>query len=322
MKAVFLDGRSLDRDDLDFSALRAAVSSLDIHAVTPASRVQERIRGYDVVITNKVEINADQLPDAGPRLICVAATGINNIDMPACAAHGITVTNCQGYGTDSVAQHALALMLNLATRMPNYQRAVQHGDWHRSDQFCLLDYPIMELAGKTLGIVGYGTLGQRVAELGRAFGMQIRIAARAGARAETQGGAQEQRVPLEQLLPQVDVLSLHCPLTPATRNLIGRHELALMKPSALLINTARGGLVDEAALVEALQRGQLAGAGLDVVDGEPPDTDAALFHQPVPGLIITPHCGWAAREARQRVVAQLAENIVQWQSGYPVRVVT
>ena len=314
MRAVFLDRESLDRGDLDFTALDGMVNGLTSHERTHPQEVVDRLTGADIAIVNKVVLDQErlaQLPDL--RLVCVAATGVNNVDLDACRAAGIRVTNCQGYGTDSVAQHAFALMLALATRMPDYQRAVRRGDWGRSTQFCLLDYPIMELAGRTLGLVGKGTLGGRVAELASAFDMEVLQAQRPG------GPAQSGRVPLERLLPQVDVLSLHCPLTDATRGLIGAEELALMKPHALLINTARGGLVDEHALADALRSGRLGGAGFDVLTEEPPRQGNALLDPELPNLIVTPHSAWGSREARQRIVAQLAENIAAYGSGEALR---
>ena len=255
MRAVFLDRETLDRGDLDLAELEATVDELVSYQRTAREEVVERLTGAGVAIINKVPMDAEtihRLPDL--KLICVAATGVDNVDVAACREAGVAVANCRGYGTDSVAQHTLALMLTLATRLPDYQQAVAAGDWERSPQFCLLDYPIVELAGRTLGIVGMGTLGGRVAALAEALGMTVRVAARPGAE-PTPG-----RVPLDDLLPVVDVLSLHCPLTDATRGLIGARELALMQSHAFLINTARGGLVDEQALADALRAGRIGGA--------------------------------------------------------------
>ena len=316
MKAVFLDGYSLDRNDLDFSPVRAQVSSLDIYPKTQTTELSQRLALYDVILVNKVLLDRTSLENSNAKLICIAATGTDNIDLSACRDFGITVTNCQGYGTDSVAQHALGLMLNLSNHMFEYHQAVKDGHWHKSTQFCLLDYPIRELAGKTLGIVGYGTLGQRVAELGKAFGMNILISARPGSPPDNG------RVAFDELLQRVDFLSLHCPLTGATYHLIGERELSLMKPTACLINTARGALIDEAALAHALEERRIGGAGLDVVDGEPPGANCPFFKQSLPNLIITPHSGWGALEARQRIVQQISENIEKWAEGKPFRVVS
>ncbi|MGJ7459909.1 2-hydroxyacid dehydrogenase [Halomonas sp. MA07-2] len=315
MRAVFLDRESLDRGDLDLVPVEQVVDTLVSYPQTTSEQVAKRIRGHDIVIVNKVVLDRQALAANPPRLICVVATGTNNIDLQACRDLGITVCNSRGYGTDSVAQHALCLMLALSTRLIDYHQGVARADWHRSSQFCLLDYPIQELAGKTLVIVGLGTLGGRVAELGSALGMTVKVAARPGA--ETDGN----REPLETLLPRADVISLHCPLTESTRHLIGEKEIAAMKPTALVINTARGGLIDEHALADALRHGVIGGAGIDVVDGEPPAQDSPLLVEPLPNLIVTPHSAWGAREARQRIVGQLVENIVAWQVGTPTRVV-
>lgn len=315
MSAVFLERESLDRGDLDLDSVEQIVEALVSYPQTSSEQVAERIRGHDIVIVNKVVLDRQALEASPPKLICVVATGVNNIDLPACRDLGITVCNSRGYGTDSVAQHALCLMLALSTRLIDYHQGVARGDWHRSSQFCLLDYPIQELAGKTLVIVGLGTLGGRVAELGSALGMTVKVAARPGSKADTG------REPLEMLLPLADVISLHCPLTESTRHLIGEKEMVAMKPTALVINTARGGLVDEHALADALRRGEIGGAGIDVVDGEPPAKDSPLLCEPLPNLIVTPHSAWGAREARQRIVGQLVENIESWQNGAPIRVV-
>ena len=314
MKAVFLDRESLDRDDLKMAALEGAVDSFVSHQRTSPEQVAERLADADIAVVNKVVLDravVQRLPDL--KLICVAATGVNNVDVDACREAGIAVANCRGYGTDSVAQHTIGLMLSLATRMFAYHRAAMRGDWGRSAQFCLLDYPIVELAGRTLGLVGLGTLGGRVAELARALGMEVLVAQRPG------GAPEPDRVPLDELLPQVDVLSLHCPLTDATRGLIGARELAAMQPHAFVINTARGGLVDEQALAEALRAGRLGGAGFDVLTAEPPREGNVLLDDSIPNLIVTPHSAWGSREARQRIVEQLTENVSADRRGEDLR---
>ena len=315
MKAVFLDSETVG-EGVSLDAVRDAVDSLHCHDRTDAEATVARMRGHDVVISNKVIIRRPQIQalEKPPKLICVAATGTNNIDLDACADAGIQVCNARGYGTDAVAQHALGLMLALSTRLLDYSAAVARGDWQQAPQFCLLDYPVRELAGLTLGIVGHGTLGKRVALLAEAFGMRVLLAQRPGSGGETPG-----RLPLAELLPQVDVLSLHCPLTEATRNLIGAPELAAMKRDALLINTARGGLVDEGALAAALRAGRLGGAGFDVLSEEPPRNGNVLLEGGIPNLIVTPHTAWASREARQRICDQVAENIRTWRAGAPIR---
>lgn len=317
MRGVFLDKDSLDRGDLDLSGLTHSLSHMDYYPATPPDQVVARIAKANVVITNKVVISAETLALAPKlKLICIAATGTNNVDLEASARRGISVCNCQGYGTASVVQHVFALLLALVTRLPTYQQAVTQGHWQQAPQFCLLDYPIRELAGKTLGIVGYGELGKGVAKIADAFGMDILIAQRPGTLEPEEG-----RTPLPALLPQVDVLSLHCPLTAATQGLIGAWELALMRRDAILINTARGGIVDEAALAKALRRGALGGAGVDVLTEEPPVQGNPLLAADIPNLIVTPHCAWGSREARQRLVLQLVENIEGYLTGNPLRVV-
>lgn len=314
LNAVFLDSATLD--DLDFSALQACFDTLTLHSASTPEQVVERLRGAQVAISNKVPLTKPVLaacPDL--RLVLVSATGTNNVDLAAARARGITVCNCQGYGTASVAQHCLALMLALATRLPDYQAAVRAGRWQQAPQFCLLDFPIMELHGKTLGILGHGELGSAVARLAEAFGMRVMVGQLPG-RPERPGN-----VPLDELLAQVDVLSLHCPLTEQTRNLIGARELALLKPGALLINTARGGLVDEQALADALRSGHLGGAASDVLTEEPPRNGNPLLAPDIPRLILTPHSAWGSREARQRIIEQLAENARAFQAGAPIRVV-
>lgn len=316
MRAVFLDRDSLDTGDLDFSALERVCGTLQYHAASERDEVCTRIQGAGIVISNKVMLDAETLRQAQElQLICIAATGTNNVDLDAARARGLVVSNCRGYGTQSVAQHAIMLMLTVATSFNAYQRELRAGAWQQARQFCLLDHPIRELGGRVLGIVGYGELGRATAQLAQAFGMQVRIAALPGR------PAGEERVPLAELLPQVDVLSLHCPLTAETRGLIGAAELAAMKSDAILINTARGGLVDEAALVAALRRGRLGGAGVDVLSAEPPLAGNPLLVDDLPNLIVTPHNAWGSREARQRLVDQLVENVQAFIAGAPRRVV-
>ncbi len=309
-KAVFLDTATLDKGDLDLSKLAATPFDWEFHSNTAREQVPERIRQASLVVSNKVILDREVLRQAPElKLICVAATGTNNVDLKAAAEQGVGVTNVTGYGTATVAQHTFSLILALTTRLLEYQAAVRRGDWQRSDMFCLMDYPIREIAGKTLGIVGYGTLGRGVARIAEAFDMEILLAQRPG------GAPQPDRLPLQELLPRVDILTLHCPLTPATQNLIGAAELALMRPDALLINTARGGIVDEQALAEALRSGALGGAGVDVLTREPPADDNPLLQDDVPNLIVTPHNAWASREARQRLLDGVTANIRDYLAG-------
>ena len=313
MKAVFLDCESLDKNDLDFSALREVFTDLELYPSTLATQVLERVRHTDVVITNKVVLDAETLKQClSLKLILISATGTNNVDLAQAKAQGITVCNCQGYGTSAVAQHTLMLMLALATSVIQYDHAVKQGEWNKSPIFCLLDFPIVELAGKTLGILGYGELGQAVAKLAEAFGMKIIV----GALPNRSTG---NRVALSELLPQVDFLSLHCPLTEETRDLIDNKAIEKMKPSAFLINCARGGIVNEHDLATALRTGKIAGAATDVLSVEPPKEGNVLLANNIPNLIITPHSAWGSVDARQRIVQQLTENASAFQQGKPIR---
>ncbi|WP_122585274.1 2-hydroxyacid dehydrogenase [Pseudomonas viridiflava] len=316
-RAVFLDHTSLDLGDLDLGTLRESFGELVLHASTTAEQVAERLKGAQVAISNKVVIDAGTFsacPDL--KLVLVTATGTNNIDLVSAREHGVTVCNCQGYGTPSVAQHTLLLLMALATRLPDYQQAVHQGLWQKSKQFCLLDFPIVELEGKTLGLLGHGELGGAVARLAEAFGMRVLLGQIPGR------PARADRLPLTELLPQVDALTLHCPLNDNTRDMIGAYELSLMKPHAFIVNTARGGLINEQALADALRNGHLGGAASDVLSVEPPVAGNPLLAGDIPRLIITPHSAWGAREARQRIVSQITENARAFFAGAPVRVVS
>ncbi|TFY92544.1 2-hydroxyacid dehydrogenase [Pseudomonas kairouanensis] len=316
-RAVFLDHPSLDLGDLDLSELRSSFSELQLFSDTTPHNVIERLQGAQVAISNKIPLNTETLAACPQlKLILVSATGTNNVDLDAARAHGITVSNCQGYGTPSVAQHTIMLLLNLATRLKDYQQDVSAGKWQQAKQFCLLDHPIVELEGKTLGLLGHGELGGAVARLAEAFGMRVVLGAIPGR------PARPDRVPLDELLPQVDALTLHCPLNEHTRNFIGARELALLKPGAFVVNTARGGLINEQALADALRNGHLGGAATDVLSVEPPVHGNPLLAGDIPRLIVTPHNAWGSREARQRIVGQLAQNARSFFSGAPLRVVS
>ena len=316
-RAVFLDHPSLDLGDLDLGPLRRCFGELQLWSDTAPANVIERLQGASVAISNKILLNAATLaacPDL--KLILVAATGTNNVDLEAARVQGITVANCQGYGTPSVAQHTLGLLLALATRLIDYQKAVSDGQWQQAKQFCLLDFPIVELEGKTLGLFGHGELGSAVAKLAQAFGMRVLIGQIPGR------PARADRLPLDELLPQVDALTFHCPLNEHTRNFIGARELALLKPGAFVVNTARGGMIDEQALADALRSGHLGGAATDVLSVEPPRDGNPLLANDIPRLIITPHSAWGSREARQRIVGQLAQNAEAFFNGTALRVVS
>jgi glycerate dehydrogenase len=313
MKAVFLDNEGLD--DLFISNLEEECRSLEKFRTTTPLEVEARIADADIVILNKVKVSRQHL-EAAPsvRLICVVATGTDVVDLQAAAELGVTVCNCQAYGIDSVVQHVFSMMLALHTNLLAYHAAVQAGRWQTASQFCFLDYPIIELRGKTLGIVGFGNLGRGIAEIARAFGMKVVVAGRPG-------NPQDDRPSLREMLAEVDVLTLHCPLTDQTRNLLNTETFALMKPTAFLINCARGGIVDESALVEALETKKIAGAAVDVLSIEPPKDSNPLLEAKLPNLIITPHVAWASKEARQRIIDQTVENIRAFKAGRPIRTV-
>ncbi|AGA89174.1 lactate dehydrogenase-like oxidoreductase [Thioflavicoccus mobilis 8321] len=311
-RGVVLDLATIDAGDISLANLAATCRTWTHHRATPADAVAERIAGAQVVVTNKVILDRARLAAArGLRLVCIAATGTNNVDLAAARELGIAVTNVAGYATPAVVQHVFAGILAHATRMAAYRASVAAGDWSRSGRFCLLDHPIHEIAGRRLGIVGYGELGRAVARIAEAFGMEVLIAQRPG------GPPEAGRLPLAELLPRVHVLSLHCPLAENTRGLIGATELAAMRPDALLINTARGGIVDEAALAEALRRGHIGGAVVDVLSVEPPPPDHPLLAPDIPNLTVTPHVAWASREARQRLIDGVAAKIAAFAAGEP-----
>jgi glycerate dehydrogenase len=248
--------------------------------------------------------------------VAVAATGVNNVDVAALRARGIGVSNIRCYAGVSVSEHVLALMLSLRRRLIEYREDLRAGAWQRADGFCLLTHPIADLKGSTLGLVGHGDLGAHVAALARALGMRVLVAERRGA-----ASARPDRTPFEQVLREADVLSLHAPLTPDTAHLIGAAELALMKPTALLINTARGGLVDEAALARALVDGAIAGAGIDVLPEEPPRHGSPLLDLDLPNLLVTPHIAWASAQSMQALADQLIDNLDAFARGEPQNLV-
>ncbi|WP_444888033.1 D-2-hydroxyacid dehydrogenase [Microbulbifer sp. JMSA008] len=307
MRGVFLDAMTMKLGELNIQSLKNSLDHWDFYEATSAKQTAERIADADVVITNKVVLDRTLLEQARSlKLICVCATGTNNIDLQAAQDLGIPVRNVQGYAGASVPQHTLALILALASRWHHYHQDVMTGRWSQSEIFCLLDHPVVELAGKTLGIIGYGELGQRVAKLGEALDMQILVAE------SFSGEKRADRAPLAQLTKESDVISLHCPLTKQTEKLIDRDFIANMKSGALLINTARGGLVDEEAVADALRSGKLGGAALDVLSEEPPPASHPLLATDIPNLIITPHNAWISRESRQRLLDGVVNNIEAW----------
>jgi glycerate dehydrogenase len=286
------------------------------HAKTAPDQVVERLAGATIAITNKVAIDAAALaalPDL--KMIAVSATGTNNVDLDACRARGIVVSNIQGYARHTVPEHVMALLLALSRNLVAWRETLLAGGWQRSEQFCLFDHPIRDLHGATLGLIGSGTLGNGVARLAEAFGMRVLRAEHKGAAVVRPGYAA-----FEMVLAEADAISLHCPLTAETLNLIGEPELRAMKPSALLINTARGGIVNEAALILALKEGWIAGAGFDAITAEPPPAnhpmvDPALLA--LPNFLLTPHVAWSSRPAMQTLANQLIDNIEAFVAGAP-----
>jgi len=304
-------------EDLDLAPIKQHLSALDTHLITEPHQVADRIKGYELVITNKVVLDQTLIAGAEKlKLICVIATGTDVVDKNAAHARDIPVCNAVAYGVAAVAQHALSLMLALHTHLLAYHQAVLQGRWEQAAQFCFLDYPIREMSGRTLGIIGYGHLGQAVADLAQAFGMRVLVAERLNSKT-----CRPDRVWLDDLLAQADVLSLHCPLTPENQHFINAERLALMKPGSFLINTARGALVDEQAVADALVCGHLAGVATDVLETEPSRGDSPLRKLRHPNLIVTPHIAWGSVEARQRIIEQTAENIEAFLQGRSLRVV-
>jgi glycerate dehydrogenase len=310
MPAAFLDYETVSSGDLDTTSLVQAAPDIVFHPLTSESELAERIAAAEIVLVNKIKLTRERLEGARKlELIAVAGTGTDGVDLAAAEERGIAVCNVRGYCTASVVQHAWALILSLTQHLREYGRLATDGSWVDDEKYAVLAHPIRELAGRVLGIVGWGTLGRGVAAVGEAFGMRAIACSRPGA------PPQRGRVSLDELLATADIVSLHCPSTPATRGLIGARELLLMKPDALLINTARGALVDSAALAQALRAGRLGGAGIDVLPQEPPTDGDPLLAPDIPNLIVTPHIAWAAREARQRCLDEMAANITDFRRG-------
>ncbi len=310
LNAVILDETSFNPGDLDLTNLLELNKNWQRYDSTTKDQRLERLQNMHIAVANKVVFDGEvlaQLPEL--KVILLTATGMDNIDLEYCQANDISVYNVSDYGTASVSQHVFSLLLALATSLNDYQTMTRNGEWSKCEHFSSLQYPIQELAGKTMGLIGYGTLAKGVEKLALAFDMKVLIAARAGSESAPEG-----RVLIDDLIPQVDVLSLHCPLTPVTNKLVNRGFLEKMKPSALLLNAARGAVVDNEELAQALRDGVIAGAGIDVLEQEPPPADHPLLAVDIPNLILTPHVAWAAIEARQRVVEKVADNLKHWLS--------
>ena len=310
MRAIYLDYDSVSYADLEAAPLLEVLPDLEFLPTPAEDAVAGLIRDAEVILVNRTALTRARLQCAKRlRLIACSGTGTDYVDLAAAQEFGIAVCNVVDYCTASVAQHAWSLILALTQHLVEYRRACTDGSWASGDESRIQHHAIRELTGRTLGIVGWGNLGRAVAAIAPAFGMQVLVANRQGV------APVADRVPLAELLARADVVSLHCPLTQATRGLIGAAELALMKPDALLINTARGGLVDAAALAAALRAGRLGGAGIDVLDPEPPHADNPLLDGTIAHLIVTPHVAWGAHEARQRCLAEMAANIRDFFAG-------
>lgn len=297
MKAVLLDGHTINPGDLSWEPIEALCDEFIVFEKTEQEEIPERIRDCEVLMTSKCRIGRS-LMEGAPKLkyIGETATGYNNIDVAAAADLGIAVSNIPAYSTDAVAQHTIALMLELANNVGLHDTSVKEGNWSSSKYFCYWEKPVTLLMGRSLGIIGYGSIGKRVADIASALGMKINVYSRD-----------------PQAVMNSDVISLHCPLTEENAGMINEDFIGRMKPGAFLINTARGGLVDEAALAEALKSGRIAAAAVDVLSSEPPEEDNPLLG--LENCIITPHIAWIPREMRQKVIDTLAENLAAWREG-------
>jgi len=312
-QGVFLDLASVDNGDLDLERLSRTLPDWQWHDFTSAKDCAGRITTTNVVISNKCLLDRNALSGAGGlKLIVIAATGTNNVDLQAAAEFGIKVCNARDYATAAVSQHTITLILNLLSSQLAYRDRVQRGDWSGSRQFCLLDLPIRQIAGLNLGIIGHGVMGKSVAGLGRKLGMNVLIAERRG------NPLRPDHLVFEDVVAHSDVVSIHCPLTDETENLFDRAMMQRMKRDAILINTARGGIVNERDLVSSLKDGIIAGAGIDVLTEEPPPPDHPLLAAGIPNLIVTPHNAWASKTARQALFDQLASIIRAFERGQPI----
>jgi len=317
MKIVILDGYTLNPGDLSWDGLKQ-FGEVTLYDRTPVDQVVERSKGADVIFTNKTPVNAEalnSLPDL--KYIGVLATGYNIVDIQMAGEKGITVSNVPGYGTPSVVQLTFGLLLELCLHVQRHSDAVASGRWASSADFCFWDYPLVELTGKTMGIIGFGDIGRQVADVATAFGMKIIGTSRNRTDQSQRSNFKWAEIP--ELLEQSDVVSIHCPLTPETKGLIKKENLQRMKSSAFLLNTSRGPVIVEEDLAEALNNNIIAGAGLDVLSVEPPAKDNPLFG--AKNCIITPHIAWATKEARTRLMETTISNLTAYKNGNPVNVV-
>ena len=312
MKAAFLDFATVGSDEVDVSPLQSLTESFDVYDNTPPEEVVDRVAGCDFVYVNKVRFTREIIEQSSDlKFIGLIATGTDNVDLDAAREKQIAVCNIRAYCTHSVVEHVFAVLLSLSHNIGNYHASVRRGDWQNAVDFCMLGFPIRELSAMTIGIVGYGELGSNVARVAESFGMKVIISRRPG----TTDGQEDGRLEFEDVLREADVVTLHCPLTAETRGLIGARELELMKPDGFLINTARGGLVDSAALVKALADGVIAGAAIDVLTAEPPVDGDPILDYDGDNLIVTPHIAWATVEARQNAINEVALNVESFLGG-------
>lgn len=319
LNIVVLDGYTLNPGDLSWDGF-SRLGKLAVHDRTSPEEILGRIRGAQIVITNKTPLTAETLnaPEASEvRYIGVLATGYNVVDVQAARRRGIPVTNIPTYSTDSVAQLVFAHLLEICHHVGAHDAAVRQGEWVKSRDFCFWHFPMIELAGKKLGIIGFGSIGRRVAQIGHAFGMEVLVLDRQGK--GPQAGLPYRFVPLETLYAESDVLTLHCPQTPETEGIISAESIALMKEGVIILNMSRGGLVKEQDLADGLRTHKVAAAGVDVLSSEPPVPDNPLLS--APNLFITPHIAWAPWEARARLMEIAVENLEGFLNGTPVNVV-
>ncbi|HVS95164.1 MAG TPA: D-2-hydroxyacid dehydrogenase [Puia sp.] len=317
-KIIVLDGYTLNPGDLSWEPWRK-YGEVILHDRTAPEEIVGRCAGAEIVLTNKVPLTGETIASLPSlKYIGVTATGYNIIDIDAAKRLGIVVSNVPSYGTASVAQMTFALLLGLTLRVQRHSDAVMEGKWSRSPDFCFWDYPLIELAGKTIGIIGMGNIGGKVADIATAFGMSVLGFSRS--RTDQSHRRNFSWAGIPELLERSDVVSIHCPLFPETRGLINKKTLSLMKPDAFLLNTSRGPIIVEEDLAEALNTGRIAGAGIDVLTTEPPVNGSALFG--ARNCLITPHISWATREARARLMAASLDNLAAYKSGHPVNVCT
>lgn len=306
MKGVFLDSRTISLPAQELKVLTQTLPDWQLYPQTAQHEVAERIKEADIIVTNKVPLDAKVLQQARCRCICVAATGFDHIDLQAAKANDTVVCNIRHYSTYSVSQLTMGLVLALVHHLDDYLHAVKTGLWQQSSIFTLARQPTVELYDKVFGIIGFGAIGQQVAKIAEAFGMNVVVAQR-----------KNDVYQLDDWLPKVDILSLHCPLTEKTQKIINATTLGRMKKSAYLVNTARGGLIDETALLKALSHHKIAGAALDVLREEPPSLSCELLNAKLPNLLVTPHMAWCTIEAQRRLLAELVANIEAFKCGKP-----